>query len=56
MTIRGIGVLLSFSIAALAAHTSVARAQVPAAIAAPDAAAVVTLHAGRADLRMQARH
>jgi hypothetical protein len=50
MTIRGIGVLLSFSIAALAAHAGVARAQVPAAIAAPDTAAVVTLHAEGAQI------
>ena len=50
MTIRGIGVLLSFSIAALAAHAGVARAQVPAAIAAPDTAAVFTLHAEGAQI------
>jgi hypothetical protein len=50
MTIRGIGVLLSASIAALLAHAGVARAEVPAAIAAPDAAAVVTLHAEGAQI------
>jgi hypothetical protein len=50
MAIRSIGLLLSCSIAAFVAHAGVALAQVPAAIAAPDAAAVVTFHAEGAQI------
>ncbi len=50
MAIRGVGVLLSFSIAGLVAHAGDARAQMPPAIAAPQAAPVVTLHAEGAQI------
>jgi hypothetical protein len=50
MTIRNIGVLASFAVAALAVHAVAAPAQVPAAIAAPDATAVLTLHAEGAQI------
>jgi hypothetical protein len=45
-----IGVLLSLSVAALALSVDGALAQMPAAIAAPDAAPIVTLHAEGAQI------
>jgi hypothetical protein len=50
MAIRGIGALLSVSIAAFAVHAGSALAQTPPAIAAADAIAVVTLHAEGAQI------
>jgi Protein of unknown function (DUF3455) len=50
MTIRGVVTLLFFPIAACAVLAGNARAQTPAAIAAPDETAVVTLHAEGAQL------
>jgi len=50
MAIRRIGILLSCSLAALAALAGPARAQMPAAVAAPDATPVVTLHAEGAQI------
>jgi Protein of unknown function (DUF3455) len=50
MAIRNIGVLLSLSVAAFAIGADGALAQMPAAIAAADAATVVTLHAEGAQI------
>jgi hypothetical protein len=50
MAIRTIGVLLSVSIAAIAIQCDAALAQMPTAIAAPDAKPVITLHAEGAQI------
>jgi Protein of unknown function (DUF3455) len=50
MAVRRIGVLLLLAVVALAAQAERAPAQMPAAIAAPDATPVVTLHAEGAQI------
>jgi hypothetical protein len=50
MTTRGLAALLSVAVVALAGMLESARAEVPAAIAAPGEAAIVTLHAEGAQI------
>ena len=50
MTIRNVGALLSLAVAAFAVHAVATPAQLPAAIAAPDATPVVMLHAEGAQI------
>jgi Protein of unknown function (DUF3455) len=50
MTIRTTGALLSLAVAAFAVQAAATPAQLPAAIAAPDALPVVTLHAEGAQI------